>query len=182
MAIIFSSRELVDSFKTRNVVFESSAVIARNGDLILRSILEFGAEGCIRRQTFIKTDSLHTFSISTHMGEYQAHILEIIDALELAREWLRGNKQQTFSQFVDQESPLYFHGRMDGNDIVFSMFGPTLNGLALKCKNNTRLESLPFSDRLETLADLYRNHLKAVDGISIKDVINGQLYKDVVAC
>ncbi|MNI85445.1 hypothetical protein D3C73_1424420 [compost metagenome] len=62
------------------------------------------------------------------------------------------------------------------------MFGPTLNGLALKCKNNTRLESLPFSDRLETLADLYRNHLKAVDGIPIKDIVDGQLYKDVVAC
>ena len=182
MSVIFSDRQIVDAFKSRNVIFESSAVIARNGDLILRATLEFGTEGCIRRQAIIKTDSLHTFSISTHIGEYQAEVLEIIDALELAREWLCGDKQHTFSQFVDQESPLYFHGRMNGNEVVFSVFGPTLKGLALKCKNNPRLESIPFGDRLETLANLYREHLKAVDKISINDVINGQLYKDVVAC
>lgn len=182
MSIIFSDRQIVDAFKTRNVVFESSAVVARNGDLIIRATLEFGKEGCIRRQAIIKTDSLHTFSIATAMGKYQSDVMEIIDALELTREWLRGSKQTTFSQFVDQESPLYFHGRMDNNDVVVSVFGPTLSGLELKCKNNARLESTPFGQRLETLADLFRTHLRAVDGISVADIINGQLYKDVVAC
>lgn len=182
MSIIFSERQIVAAFKTRNVVFESSAVVARNGDLIIKSILEFGKEGCIRRQAIIKTDSLHTFSVAKQIGQYQADVMEIIDALELTREWLRGDKQSTFSQFVDQESPLYFHGRMDNKDVVISIFGHTLSGLELKSKNTPRLESTPFGNRIEALADLFRVHLRAVDKISINDVINGQLYKDVVAC
>lgn len=183
MSKIFSSRDLIDAFKTRNLVFESSAVIARNGDLILRASLEFGTEGHIRRQACIKTDSLHTFSIATEIGKYQSQVLEIIDAFELVRDWLRGDKQHTFSHFVDQESPLYFHCRMDSTGtVVFSIFGPTLNRLELKCKNNVRLEATPFGERLETLADQFRAHLHAIDKISINDVIKGQMYKDVVAC
>jgi hypothetical protein len=175
MAIVFSSRAIVDEFKTRNVVFESTASVAKNGDLILRSVVEFADNGCIKRQAIISTDSLHTFSIATEIGKYQADILEIIDGLENFREWLKGDKSVTFSQFVDQESPLFFHGKMTKDKISFSAFGPTLHSLELQCKNTRSLETTPFGERISAIAEHYRKHLKELDAMPINEIINSRL-------
>lgn len=177
MPQLFTSREIVDEFKTRNVVFESNASIARNGDLIIRSVLEFGDNGSIKRQAIINTDAQHSFSIATHVGEYQSSILEIIDALECFTHWLKGDKAETFSMFLDQEYPLYFHGKMVKDKVSFSAFGPNLNNLELKCNNTRHIEATPFGDRIAALAEAYRKHLKEVDSLKIDQVIKGQLNK-----
>lgn len=177
MAQLFATRVIVDEFKTRNVVFESNASIARNGDLIIRSVLEFGDNGSIKRQAIISTDSQHTFSVATHIGEYQSSVLEIIDALECFTHWLKGDKKETFSMFLDQDYPLYFHGKMVNDKISFSAFGPNLNNLELKCNNTRSVEATPFGERIAALAESFRKHLKEVDGISIDQIIKAQLNK-----
>lgn len=181
MGILFSSRVIVDAFKTRNVVFESSASVAGNGDLILRSSLEFGDNGVIKRQAIIKTDSLHTFSINTQIGKYHADILEIIDALESTREWMRGKQGDTFSQFLDQDTPLFFYAKATKGKVVFSVFGPTLRNLELYCEQTRKLETTPFVERITVMADLYRSHLKELDGIALNEVIQHHLKVERVA-
>lgn len=177
MPVLFGDRKIVDEFKTRNVVFESNAHIARNGDLIIRAVVEFGNNGSIKRQAIINTDAQHTFSVATSIGEYQSSVLEIIDALECFSDWLKGDKAETFSMFLDQEHPLYFHGRMVKDKISFSAFGPNLNNLELKCNNTRSVETTPFSERIAALAQAFRDHLKDVDSISIDQIIKGQLNK-----
>lgn len=175
MPQLFASRSIVDEFKTRNVVFESNSSIARNGDLIIRSVLEFGDNGSIKRQAIINTEAQNSFHIATKVGEYQSSILEIIDALECFTDWLKGNKAETFSMFLDQEFPLYFHGRMVNDKVSFSAFGPNLNNLELKCNNTRHIEATPFGDRIAALAEAYRKHLKEVDSLKLDAIIKGQL-------
>lgn len=177
MPQLFASRKIVDEFKTRNVVFESNASIARNGDLIIRSVVEFGDNGSIKRQAIINTDAQHTFSIATEIGKYQSDVLEIIDALECFTHWLKGDKAETFSMFLDQEFPLYFHGKMAKGKITFSAFGPSLNNLELRHNNTQNIEAGPFGDRIAALAEAYRMHLKQVDGLRIEEIIKAHLNK-----
>lgn len=177
MPQLFASRKIVDEFKTRNVVFESNASIARNGDLIIRSVVEFGDNGSIKRQAIINTDAQHTFSIATEIGKYQSDVLEIIDALECFTHWLKGDKAETFSMFLDQEFPLYFHGKMAKGKITFSAFGPSLNNLELRHNNTQNIEAGPFGDRIAALAEAYRKHLKEVDSLRIEEIIKAHLNK-----
>lgn len=175
MAILFSSREFIDEFKTRNVVFESCGSIARNGDLIFRTVVEFGDNGSIKRQSIINIGMMNTFNIATQVGEYQASILEIIDSLECFLVWLKGNKSETFSMFLDQAAPLYLHGKVVKDKVTFSAFGPDLINLELKCSNARKLEVTPFGERIAAIAEHYRSHLKQIDGINLNTVIQNAL-------
>lgn len=174
--ILFSTREIVDAFRARNVVFESSASISKNGDLILRSVVEFGENGSMKRQAIIPTNELHSFSVATAIGKYQAEVLDVIGAFENFREWLKGDKRDTFSEFLDYDSPLFFHGKLSNNKVVFSAFGPTLYNLELTNSVTQRMDVTPFGERFAALADKYRHHLNAIDGLGIAELIKNQLH------
>lgn len=180
MPSIFAKRDFVESFQTRNVVFESSATIARNNDLIVRTVLEFGSNnGHIRKQVVINASAFNGFGLATQLGIYQAEILDVIDAFECFSDWLRGPKTETFSMFLDHKAPLYFYGKVVEGEVIFSIFGPNLINLQLKNENGKKIDTSPFRERINAMAQCYRDHLKELDELPMDQMIKQVLINAV---
>lgn len=168
MTQLFSDRKFVDTFSTRNVVFESYAGFDKAGDLVLRTCMEFAHNGRIKRTKVIKTTDMSVHAIHTAVGEYQAEVLDIINVLEDYVSWVRSGKVEVFSEFIGtDESPLYFHGHCTKGYPSLFIFGQELHSLELYGKGTLKSqgEKVPYIERIESLAECYREHLKALDAI-----------------
>lgn len=168
MTQLINNRTFVETFSTRNVVFESYAGFDKAGDLVLRTNMEFAHNGRIKRVKIIKTEGKSVHNIYTEVGEYQAEVLDIINVLEDYCSWVNSGQVEVFSEFIGtDDNPLYFHGhRSKGYPSLF-IFGQELHSLELYGKGTlkTQGESHPYVERIESLAECYREHLKALDAI-----------------
>lgn len=175
MSKIFTSRNFVEAFSTRNVVFEQSASFDKCGTFIVRSSMEFANNGRINRASIIQTKGLSVHNIHTQLGKYQGEILEIIDILECYRDWLKTSGKTIFSRVLCCESPLYFHGQVTKGTPSLAIYGKGLVDLELFGKTDRHGESASFSMRIKELIECYRTHLMQLDNIPAATFHNAYL-------
>lgn len=165
---LINTREFVEAFTFRNVVFESYAGFDKAGKLVLRTIMEFGEHGRIKRTRTIDCSGKSIHNIHTEMGEYQMDVMEIINVLEDYVSWVKSGNTEVFSEFIgSDELPLYFHGHRAKSYPSLCIFGQDLKNLELQGKSDPSKPDgvVPYVERINALADCYRKHLKELDSI-----------------
>lgn len=166
MTQLINTRKFVTAFSTRNVVFESFCSYDKAGSLVLRTCMEFANNGRIKRSKVINVEGMSVHNIHTAIGVYQADVLDLIDTLESYCSWVRSNKEEVFSEFIgNDDTPLYFHGHRAKGFPSLSIFGQDLLNLELVGRGtpSAQGEHLHYLERIEALAECYRDHLKELD-------------------
>jgi len=175
MSTIIADRFLLPEFVGRNVVFRSGVTVNLSGGINFRATLDFGKQGSIdisHNAVGLLTEPMEISKVQTKHVE---DVLNLIDGLENYLRWVNKPTSVNFSQFCDSEDPLYVYGSLKKHVSktfpVLEIFGRKLTGLDLRGAN---IEVFVYA-----MIKCFRNHLIAVDGITIKQLMDVRKNKEV---
>lgn len=172
MAVIFSDRKLAETFLNRNIVILSEAHRNRLGELRFSTEFDFGKHGKWTNRIDIQyTTDLVKFT--TQLDQYRDELYEQIGVLEEIERWADMKKPSVFSHVLMQEKPMFFHAVIRKETLVLQVFGEGLHDFEIRWDMNRAGEHNSFKQKLGELRKTFVDHLRAIEGISMDELVKG---------